>query len=229
MRARDVMTTTVHTVMPDTRVSEIAKLLIDRHISAVPVVDNAGRLQGIVSEGDLMRRVESGTTKRRPWWLELLSDPDTLATEFVKSHGIKAVDVMTTDVITVEEDADLAVIAGTLEKHRIKRVPVVRRGKVVGIVSRANLLQGLAAAGGMSSKADASDQAVRDELWTRVKAQPWSSSLLLNIVVRQATAHLWGLVRSEEERKALCVTAETTPGIKAVEDHLTVRNWTTAL
>ena len=145
MQARDVMTTQVITVAPDTDVREIAKRLLESGISAVPVVERDGRIIGIVSEGDLMRRSESDTERRSSWWLSLLLLPEQKAIDYVKTHGHRAADVMTRRVITANDDASLEEVAEILEKHRIKRVPVVRDDKLVGIVSRANLLHGLVA------------------------------------------------------------------------------------
>src|SRR3972149_2283575 len=145
MHAKDVMTTQVVTVSLDAPVAEIAKQLVQRRISAVPVVDADGRPVGIVSEGDLMRRPETGGERHPSWWLALVAEAETQDREYVKSHGGRARDVMTRDLVTVTEEASLEEIATLLEKHRIKRVPVVREGKLVGIVSRANLLQGIVA------------------------------------------------------------------------------------
>ena len=144
MRASEVMVSKVITVGPDTSVKDIANTLLSNRISAVPVLDDRGALIGIVSEGDLIHRVEAGTERRRSWWLDLLTDKDTLARDFLKSHAVKAVNVMTKPVITASPEMQLGDLASLLEKHRIKRVPIVKDGKVVGIVSRANLLQALA-------------------------------------------------------------------------------------
>ncbi|MGE0716761.1 MAG: CBS domain-containing protein [Alphaproteobacteria bacterium] len=229
MKARDVMTAPVVTVGPDTSVTEIARLLVERGISAVPVVDDAGRPVGIVSEGDLLRRAEIGTEKRRSWWLEMLTDPDRLAADFTRSHAVKASEIMTKDLVTVKEDTPLADVADILESWRIKRVPVVRRRRVVGIVSRANLLQALVAHGTPKPGRTAeTDQALRDHLMAAIRKQPWAVSGLFNVVVAKRVAHLWGVVRSEEERQAMVVVAETLPGIRSVEDHLAVTRLNTA-
>src|SRR6266536_3997807 len=145
MQARDVMTTRVVTVEPDTAIEEVAKRLFENRISAVPVVEGDGRLVGIVSEGDLMRRPESGMERRPSWWLSFLLLPEQSAASYVKAHGRHAKDVMTRNVIMVEDSARIEGIAEILEKHGIKRVPVIREGKLVGIVSRADLLHGLVA------------------------------------------------------------------------------------
>jgi CBS-domain-containing membrane protein len=223
MLARDIMTRNVCTVTPDTAVPDIAKLLLQRHISAVPVVDTGNRIVGIVSEGDLMRRPEIGTVRRRPWWLELFSSRAEMAGDFVKMNGQSARDVMTRDVVAVEEDATIADIAAMLEEKRIKRVPVMRDGKIVGIVSRSNLLQGLAAAASrVPIRTTTSDRDVREAFQARLKDQPWSSLMTMNVVVTDGVVHLWGLVDSEEERKAIGVLAKSVAGVRAVEDHLSI-------
>jgi len=141
MKAADVMVSAVISVRPNARVEEVAGILLASRISAVPVIDEQGELLGIVSEGDLMRRAEAGTDRSRSWWLEYLTGKQVLAAEYVKSHSHKVTDVMTRSVITATPDTSLSEIATLLERNRIKRVPIVQNGKVVGIVSRANLLQ----------------------------------------------------------------------------------------
>ena len=223
MFARDVMTRNVCMVTPDTPVPAIARLLVLHRISAVPVVAADDRIVGIVSEGDLMRRPEIGTERRRAWWLEMMSSRADLAGDFVKMNGRSARDVMTAGVVTVGEDATVGEIAALLEEKRIKRVPVVRDGRVVGIVSRSNLLQGLAAsAGHVPIKTSGSDREIRETIHNRLKDQPWSRPIAINVVVTDSIAHLWGVVDSEEERVAIRVLAEGTPGVAGVEDHLNV-------
>lgn len=220
MQAKDVMTTSVVTVNPDTDVHEIARRLVERGISAVPVVDGSGRPVGIVSEGDLMRRSESGTERHPSWWLRLFASPEEKARDYVKTHGLKAQDVMTRDVVTVQEDATLDEVATMLERHRIKRVPVVRDGKLVGIVSRANLLHGLAA--GVTTRPTAANDAQLRESLERVLAETGIRSQFLSVVVADGVAHLWGMVESREEKQAARVAAEGTDGVKRVVDNISV-------
>lgn len=225
MKAKDVMTHGVVTVGPSTPVNEIAKLLLERHISAVPVVDTGNQVLGIVSEGDLMRRPETGTARRLSWWLRVIADRDTLAREYTKSHGSEAQSIMTREVVTVNEDAELADIAQILEKKRIKRVPVVRDGRLVGIVSRANLLQGLAVKkGAIGTEAKVDDKRVRSKLLEALQKEPWASQGTLNVVVDNGVVHLYGLVASDAEREALVVAAKATEGVRGVEDHLHLRD-----
>jgi CBS domain-containing protein len=221
MQAKDVMTQNVFTVRPDTPVAEIARLLLDRHISAVPVVDAQDRIVGIVSEGDLLRRPETGTEKRLSWWLRMLADPDTLARQYTKSHGSDAQTIMTRDVVTVSEESELADIAQLLERKRIKRVPVVRDGRLVGIVSRANLLQGLAVKkGAIGADIGFDDERIRRELLETLKHEPWASTATLNVVADGGVVHLYGLVASRAEREALRVAARSITGVRDVKDHL---------
>jgi CBS domain-containing protein len=218
MRARDIMTRHVITVEPETDVREIAKRLVDNRISAVPVVDAGGALVGIVSEGDLMRRPESEMESHPSWWLSLLLLPEEQARKYVKTHGRHARDVMTRRVITVDEDASLEAIADTLEKHRIKRVPVAREGKVMGIVSRADLLHGLVA---RQSDAGSSidDRAIKKAI-ERALADAGVMGRCLNIVVSGGIVHLWGAVITPDEKEAVRVAAENASGVKGVRDHL---------
>lgn len=219
MVAKDVMTRRVVTVTTETPVAEIARLLLDRHISAVPVVDADARVLGIVSEGDLMRRPETGAARRRSWWLSLVSGED--AADYVKAHGGRASHVMTRGVVTVTEDTPLPDVARLLEERRIKRVPVLRRGKLVGIVSRADLLRGLATAKLPSRKAKVeSDRAIQGRLVKALDRLDWAPKHLLTATVTDGVAHLWGLVDSEDQRSALRVAAEGVPGVRSVEDHM---------
>jgi CBS domain-containing protein len=219
MKARDVMVSPVVTVKPETAVEEIAKLLLKRRISAVPVVDDEGKLRGMVSEGDLLRRVEAETEHRRSWWLRAVTGDDTLAQEYIKAHGRRAADVMTEDVVTATPDTPLADIALLLEKNAIKRVPIMSEGRLVGIVSRANLIQALATAPA-KSKVKVSDAAIREKLMAHLREQNWADTSLLNVTVSDGVVSLWGIVSTDTQRDALRLAAEQTPGVKAVNDHL---------
>ncbi len=225
MKAHDVMTTPVITVKPTASIKEVAQLFLKCKISAVPVVDDQGKLVGIVSEGDLVHRSEIGTTKHRPWWLVLMAGDQVLAADFIKTHATRVADVMTRNVITAAPDTPLSEIAVTLEQHGIKRLPIVRNGELVGIVSRANLVQAVATSG---SRLDIpmSDSAIRDKLVARLHKQSWAPKVLLNATVNDGIVDLWGFVDSDTERRAVEVAAETTPGVRAVNDHMTVRPFT---
>ena len=219
MKARDVMVSPVITVKPSASVREVAETFLKHRISAVPVVDDQSRLVGIVSEGDLMHRVESGTERRRSWWLLGLTDDEVLADEYVKAHARCVADVMTRDVITTQPDAALHEVAALLEKNAIKRVPVVENGELVGIVSRANLVQAVASAR-KSLEIPLSDSAIRDRLLAHLKQQAWAHTSMLNVTVANGVVDLWGCTDSDAERKAVRVAAETTQGVNAVNDNL---------
>jgi CBS domain-containing protein len=221
MRAMDVMTNKVITVDENASVQEVAKLLVEHGISAVPVVDKDNRVIGMVSEGDLLHRAETGTDRRRSWWLEQMTATNQLAAEYVKSHSAKVKDVMTRNVLSVTEATRVADIAVLLETHRIKRVPVLRDGKLVGIVSRANLVRALAmTVSEPASGAEADDRGIRDKLLAELKAQKWAKVSPANITVKDGVVHLWSSYLSEQEKRALVVAAENTPGVRRVEDHM---------
>jgi CBS domain-containing protein len=214
------MTSPAVTVEPETEVRGIAELLLKKRISAVPVVSGEGNLVGIVSEGDLMKRAEGAVESPRSWWLTFFNDPVSQARRYVKHHGRFARDVMTRDVVTVTEDATLPEIATLLEERRIKRVPVLRDGEVVGIVSRANLLQGVAAAN-VPEKVSASDDALRAALNQAIE-ESGIRATFLNVIVTEGVAHLWGVMESRDERDALRVIVENAPGLRRVENHIAV-------
>ena len=218
MKARDIMTAKVVTVPPTATVPDIAKLMVEHGISAVPVVAEGGTVIGIVSEGDLLRRKELGTGKHRSWWLQLLTSSDTLAREYTKSHALTARDVMTSPVLSVGEEMEVAAIADLLEEHRIKRVTVVKGGKLVGIVSRRDLIKTLARPADRHTQTD--DRSIRNTLAQRLRSQPWAGATAINFIVENGAVEVYGAVDSDAQRQALRVMAETIPGVKAVRDRL---------
>jgi CBS domain-containing protein len=224
MRAMDVMTTDVITVDPDTTVRAFATLLAERGISGAPVVDSSGRLVGIISEGDLLHRAEIGTAqrhrvRRRSWWLDHFASD--LARDYVKSHGRTVNDIMTRDVVTVTEDTELAEVAALLETKRIKRVPVMRDGKVVGIISRANIVRALGATKGAPPReGEGDDRTIRARLLTELGREEWAKVWPEDIIVREGIVHFWiSEDEPSERRQALRVAAETTPGVRGVVEH----------
>jgi CBS domain-containing protein len=225
MRAMDVMTTDVITVDPDTTVQALATLLADRGISGAPVVDASGRLVGVVSEGDLLHRAEIGTARRhrerrRSWWLDHFASD--LAREYIKSHGRTVKDIMTRDVVTVTEDIDLGEVAALLEAKRIKRVPVTRDGKVIGIISRANLVRALGATKGAPLReGESDDRTIRARLLTELGREEWARVWPEDVIVRDNVVHFWfSSDEPEEKKQALRVAAETIPGVRGVEEHV---------
>ena len=220
MQARDIMTTPVVTAELDTPVVEIASRLLERRISALPVVDAQGRVVGVVSEGDLMRQPQAGGQRHVAWWLTMFAGSEEQAREFIKSHGLLASDVMTGNPITVEEEASLEEIATLLEKHRIKRVPVLREGKLVGIVSRANLLQGIVARQ-RAPQASADDHVIRQQV-SEAMRNSGVDARFVDVQVAADIVSLWGATNSEVESKAIVLAAQAVSGVKRVDSHLGV-------
>jgi CBS domain-containing protein len=222
MKASDVMVRNVFTIGPDEDVSRAAQMLVDHDISALPVVDSAGQILGILSEADLMRREELGTEKRRPGWLEAMTPSSQLAADYSKSHGRKVRELMSESVVTATADTPLSEIAALLERKRIKRLPIVDKGKLIGIVSRANLVQALASTAAViiSPNEESADRAIRSRILDRLADQSWTGFGERNVIVADGIVHLWGLVNSSNERKALFALVESVPGVRGVADEL---------
>jgi CBS domain-containing protein len=219
MHAADVMTPDVICATPETPVSELIRLMLDNRISAVPIVAD-GQIVGIVSEGDLLRRSETGTEPRVSRWLEMVTSSSQLAADYTRTHGRKAAEVMTHEVITVADTTPIAVVAQLLETRRIKRVPVMRNGRLVGIVSRRNLIQALASK--LSAEPVATDdRTIRDAFYAELRRQTWADGAgSINAVVSDGVVHLWGIVPDDQQRQAIVVAAENIAGVRAVEDHM---------
>jgi CBS domain-containing protein len=222
MIAKDIMTKDVRMIAPDADIRAAARIMVEAGVSALPVVDERQGLIGIVSEGDLLRRAELRTTRRRSWWLELFSAPERLAQEYLKTHAQKVGEVMSKAVISVTEATSLAEIASVLERHGIKRVPVVSGRSVIGIVSRADLVKALARRA-EEAPAETSDGAIRNTFLQRYRAQPWAPpGGGVSFTVSAGVVALSGLVNSAEQRAALAVMAETIPGVVKVENEIRV-------
>jgi CBS domain-containing protein len=219
MQAKDVMTSPVVSVTPDAPLQSAVSLMLQHRISGLPVVE-AGRLIGILTEGDLLRRSETGTERTRPRWLEFLLGPGRLAAEYAHTHGRKVGEVMTREPHTVDEDTALPDIVDLMERCRIKRVPVMRDGQLVGIVTRANLMQALASIARTIPAACHNDSTICGKLMAEIDRQPWAPRGLINITVKDGCVDLWGAITDEREREALYVLAENTPGVTDVHDHL---------
>ncbi|HUN98882.1 MAG TPA: CBS domain-containing protein [Bradyrhizobium sp.] len=220
MKAADVMTVQVITVEPDAPISKAVRLMLQHHISGLPVVDRAGRLVGIVTEGDFLRRAETGTDFHRPQWLENLVSPGRLAEEYVRTHARSVDEVMSTDVATVTEDAPLDDVIRLMEHRHIKRIPVVRGGRLVGIISRANLLRALAVRMLELPAPAAGDQAIRAKILAEYRNKHWNTGAGIDVTVHDGIVELWGAIMDERERQAYRVAAENVPGVLAVKDNL---------
>jgi len=220
MRASDIMTPGVISADPDATVLQAARYMLQHHISGLPVVDKAGKLVGILSEGDFLRRCETGTDRKRSRWLEFLMGPGKMAAEYTHTHGSKVSEVMTTAVHTVAEDTKLEDIVELMERRRIKRVPVMRGNKVVGIVTRSNLMHAMVSLARTGAKGAKDDATIRAKLLEEIKNEKWALASMINVVVRGGVVELWGAIVDERQREALRVAAENIPGVKEVKDHL---------
>lgn len=220
MKARDIMTSPVVTVAPETTVRQVAALLCEHRIGALPVVQD-GRLAGIVSETDLLRRHEIGTDRFEragSWWLRLFGADGSLH-DYVRSHARRARDVMTREVATVAPDTSVAEIAQLLDGRRIGRAPVVEAGKLVGIVSCANLVQALATRAAATAPHAGDDESIRRALLEELERQAWWRIDRASVMVTDGVVHFWGMVDTDAGRPAARVAAENIPGVRGVADH----------
>ena len=221
MKARDVMTTTVISVAAEASVEDATNLMLTYRISGLPVTDAGEKLVGLISEGDLMRRVQDENGPRRSWWIQLFGNIDQSPEEFVKARSRRVSDVMTRQVVSVDEDTSVGEIARLIEKHRIKRVPITRDGKTVGIVSRANLLHALSVIDEKSLPTPVKDDRdLRDRVLAAVNEVPGATDYLINVTVNSGSVAVWGIADSDTEEDAIRVAVENVPGVKAVEVHM---------
>jgi CBS-domain-containing membrane protein len=229
MNAADMMTSPVVTIGPQATVRDAAWTMLTHRISAVPVLDGQRRLVGILSEGDLLRRAETGTQRRRSWWGMFGLGSEQLAAEFVRSHGRKVADVMSRNVITAREDTPAPEIARLMETHGIKRVPIVADGKLVGIVSRADFLTALTGVQQAATAANRDDAALRAAIVARLGRMPWIQPSIVNVAVRDGIVELTGLTDSHAQRRAVRIVVETTPGVRTVQDNMRVQPYAVGL
>lgn len=216
----DVMTRNVISISPDATVEEAVNIMLERHISGLFVVDKIGELAGVVTEGDLLRRDELGTQRNRSWWLRLLASPARQATDFTRAYGRHVRDVMTENVVGVSQDSPLEDVVAMMEKHRIKRLPVTADNKVVGVVSRSDLLRALIGRVRTAEPIATDDRTIRQSIMDRLEAQSWAPMTTLNVTVADGVVDVWGTITNDQERHGIRVVVDNTPGVKAVHDHL---------
>jgi len=222
MQAKDVMTTNVATVRPDTALSDAIGLMLDRHISGLPVVDGEGRLVGVLTEGDLLRRSEIGTEATRARWIDFLMGPGNLAAEYVRTHGRQVENLMTPDVATVDPETPLTDVVNLMERRHIKRVPVVRDDKLVGLVSRADLLRALSGVLRQAMQPKVlTDAEIRQEIIAEFDRNRWVPDDSVTVRVDEGVVILEGTIFDNRDRAAMIVAARNVPGVKAVQDDLT--------
>ena len=218
MKAQDIMTRVVQTAAPDMTVVQAAMLMADRHISGLPVVARNGEILGIVSESDLLHREELGTDEQRTGWSAWFLKPEEMAEKFAKAHGKKVHDVMSRPVVSVEAETELADVAETLDRHHVKRAPVLRDGLLVGIIARSDIVRALSRARTSSPKPEQPGETLREAIGREMKALPWLDTSYLNMTVLDGVVRLRGYVQSEEHRHALRVLLEGLHGVVAVND-----------
>ena len=220
MKASDIMTRKVIAVDPDASILQAIHLMLQNRISGLPVIDTTGKLVGVLSEGDLLRRQEMGTQKRRARWVEFFMSGGRLANEYVHAAGRKVHEIMTRDPRIIVEGMPVEEIVRLMERYRVRRLPVMRGDAVVGIVTRANLVHALAILAIEAKPAALTDSGIREQLQKELERQPWAPVALINIVVRNGVVQLWGTITDEAQRAALVVAAENIAGVRKVEDHL---------
>lgn len=219
MQVKDIMTRNVISVGPDESIMKAARLMLQNRISGLPVIDLNGELMGIVTEGDFLRRGELGTQRRRPKWLEFIVGPGRLAEEYVHTAGRKVDEIMTTDPVTASEDDSLEKVVEVMERRHVKRLPVTRAGRVVGIISRSNLMHALASfARETGEHVPTNDSQIRANIQAVLDRETWAPRV--SVVVKNGVAELWGVITDDRERKAVVVTVENVPGVEHVHDHL---------
>ena len=219
MRAHQVMTRNVITILAETSTLEAARKMLENHISGLPVLNSSGALVGILTEGDFLRRSEIGTQQHRPRWLEYFLGPTNSADKYIRERGRKVRDIMTRKLVTVDEDMPLDTLVRLMERNRIKRVPVLRGNQLVGMVTRANLLRALASMGRTIPDPTADDDHIRDRIIRAVEPTDWQP-IGFQVAVRGGVVDLHGLITNESSRRASIIAAENTEGVNEVHDHL---------
>ena len=219
MQVSDVMTRRVISVAPNASINSAIKLMLKHHISGLPVIDGKGRLVGIVTEGDFLRRPEIDTERRRSGLREAW--PSEAAKSYVRSHGVKVKDVMTPNPESVMEDIPLDRVVQLMESRNVKRLPVVRGGHLIGIISRANLMRALVSIHSAAHRAAKDDTKIRGRILDDLTRQSWGAAVMVDVVVRNGVADLWGTIYEPEQARALRALVESTPGITRVRDYLT--------
>ena len=216
-RARDLMTPDVVTIPPETPVLTIARMLADRGISAVPVVDPGGQVVGVVTEADLIRRLAGQEDKPAGWFASLFANQERDAARYARTHGMTARDVMTSDVVAVDPDTPATVAAHLMEERGIRRVLVTQEGRLKGIVSRADLLRALVSP--VHEEGELSDDRIRRAVLAAMKKEPWADTFYTMVDVTDGTVEFHGFSRSAAVQRGLRVMAENVPGVKRVQDN----------
>ena len=222
MKAHEIMTRDVMTVRSDTSVRDIAALMVEKHISGVPVLTDDGKLIGMVSQSDLLHRAEVGTDRKHKWWFRILANSSALAREYSKAHGLRARDIMSRYVVSVRDDAELRDVADILDKRRIKRVPVVRGDRLVGLITRGDLVRALSQVQVSTAVKAISNADLHKMLYDRIRSQSWINDNYISLTVNDGIVELAGFVERDDQRNALRVLVEETDGVNRVDDKISV-------
>jgi CBS domain-containing protein len=222
MKAIDVMTIGAVTVHPDSTVGHAARVMVERGVSGLPVVTEQGKLVGMITEGDLLRREELGTADRVARWVDFWLNEDMLARNYAREQGRKVEDVMSHDVTAVGPEETVGRIVELMELKGIKRVPVVRDGSVVGVVSRANLLSTLARLGSETPQPVVDDLTIRRSILDELDGKTWAPGATINIAVRDGVVTLGGTVETVHVKDAVRVAAEKAPGVLRIWDNIRI-------
>ena len=220
MKISDVMSRSVVTATPNMQLKEALELIVRHRVSGLPVVDPDGALAGIITEGDLLRRAEIGTAGKSPGWLACLVAPGRSALDYVRTHARKVRELMSREVITVAAGAPLEDAISLMQAHHIKRLPVVENGRLIGIVSRADVLRALLTCLSSQSNVTASDAEITGHIRAEISKQGWLPRLNIHVNVRDGVIELRGVIPDDRERTALRVIAENTPGATSIRDRL---------
>ncbi|AFL52510.1 CBS domain-containing protein [Sinorhizobium fredii] len=215
MLAKDIMSKNVLSLSPEHSISHAARMMLENRISGLPVCDNSGKLVGILSEGDLLRRAELGSAAGRG---QVSDRPEPEA--FIKGHSWRVGDVMTRDVVTVDEDVPLGRVAAIMAANEIKRIPVVRAGAMVGIISRSDILRTITEA--TPDVVAVGDEAVRRAVLARLCSDLGLDRGSIDVTIENGNVSLWGQVESEAIREAARVAAETISGAGGVRNRLRI-------
>lgn len=219
MKVADVMTRGVLSIAPDDTLRKAAELMLRYDLTGFPVLDH-GKLVGIITEGDFLRRAETGTDKSQSRWLGLFLTPERLADEYARSHARTVEEVMTRVLVTISENAPLAEAVDLMEKHNVKRLLVIKNETLVGILSRRDLLHAFVAVTPSSAPKPLSDAAIHRQLSAELERQPWVTHGVVEATVEKGVVVLQGTVRDEHQRAALRIVAENIPGVRQVIDRL---------
>jgi CBS domain-containing protein len=221
MKVSDIMTRGVISVTPDEMIDVAIELMLSNHVSGLPVIDHSGRLVGILTEGDLLRRPEIGTQRGRSRWRDAFVGARGTTQTYVHSHGVRVKDVMAPEPAVVTEDTPLIEVVRLMETRNVKRLPVMRGREVIGIVSRANLIGALLKIYREANRAPANDKVVRTRILEDIAEQDWAKGAIVDVTVRNGAVDLWGTVLEMEQAEALKTLVQSTPGIQRIEIYLT--------